>query len=149
MVQPGIITVQATLMLPTRDGPGGQELPKLDSLLRCAGWMEKPIHIGNFRRREGRDQPYLVFPGLHLENPQRYGSCDPSYFCLVDCGLAGASGAGAGGGCTSHPCKISSRDSLRLGPQANFARSWAWKGFYLPTGDLLEYFHRTQSLAEG
>lgn len=107
------------------------------------------MRIGNFWRRKGRDQYYLVFPGVHLENPQRYNSCDPSYFCFVDCGLAGGSGVGAGGICTSHPCEVRPLDSLQLSPQETFAGSWAWKRFYLPTGDLLEYFHHTQSLLEG
>jgi len=149
VVQPGVIIIQAVLTLPTRDGPGGQELLKPDSLIQCAGWMEKPIRTGNFQRRKGRDQPYLVFPGLHLENPRRYGSCDPSYFCLVDCSLAGGSGASAEGIYISHLCKVSSRDSLRRGPGTTCPRSWAWKEFYLPTGDLLKYFHHIQSLVAG
>lgn len=56
---------------------------------------------------------------------------------------------GAGGGCTSHPCEVRSLGSLQLSPQETLAGSWAWKRFYLPAGDLLEYFHPTQSLLEG
>lgn len=56
---------------------------------------------------------------------------------------------GAGGGCTSRPCEVSSLDSLQLRPQETFAGSWAWKRFYLPPVDLLEYFHPIHSLLEG
>lgn len=96
--------------------------------------MEKPIHTGNFQRRKGRDQYYLVFPGVYLENPRRESSCDPSCFCFVGCGLAGGSGVGAGGGCTSRPCEVRSLDSLQMSPQETSAGSWAWRRFYLPAG---------------
>lgn len=151
VVQLGVIVIQAMLTLPTRDGPGGQELPKPDSLLQCAGWMEKPIHTGNFWRRKGRDQSCLVFP--KKTTWKTHG--DTAHVIPVTSVLWTAAQREAvervqkaAAHLTSHLCKVSSRDSLRLGSRATFARSWAWKGFYLPTGDLLEHFHHTQSLVE-